>query len=68
MERNLGYIDIFIRLTLVLILSALLFWEVVPNSLFLIFLVPAGTLFLTSLVAFCPIYTALGINTFKKSS
>lgn len=67
MERNLGNIDKIIRLTVVFILSALLFWEVVPSSLFLILMVPAGILFLSSLVGFCPLYTAFGIDTSNKS-
>lgn len=67
MEKNLGIPDQVIRITLAVVFTALLFSEVIPQSMALIILVPAGILLLTGCFSYCPLYTAFGIKTGKRS-
>ncbi|SDL17757.1 Protein of unknown function [Salinimicrobium catena] len=62
MERNIGIPDKIIRISLALVITGLLFKGIIPESLALIVLVPAGIFLLTGLFEYCPLYTAFGIR------
>lgn len=67
MEKNISIPDKIIRISLGLFIALLLFSEIIPATLALIVLVPAGIFLLTGLFGYCPLYTAFGINTGKNS-
>lgn len=66
MKKNMGNADRIIRLIVAVIISVLVFAEVIPGTLGVVLLVLAGIFVLTSLISFCPLYTLFGINTCKK--
>lgn len=65
MEKNLNIPDKIIRISLAIVISVLLFSQVIPQELALIVLVPAGIFLLTGIFSYCPLYTAFGIRTRK---
>lgn len=65
MENNLSLPDKIIRISLAIVISGLLFSEVIPPNLALIVMVPAGIFLLTGIFGYCPLYTAFGIKTGK---
>ncbi|HER40692.1 MAG TPA: DUF2892 domain-containing protein [Salinimicrobium catena] len=65
MENNLSIPDKIIRISLAILISVLLFSEVIPHNLALIVMVPAGIFLLTGIFGYCPLYTALGVRTGK---
>ena len=62
----MGTTDKIIRITLAALAVVLYFLVPVKGILGIVLLVIAGTLVLTSLISFCPLYPVLGINTGKK--
>ena len=65
MENNLSIPDKIIRISLAIVISVLLFSEVIPSNLALMVMVPAGIFLLTGIFGYCPLYTAFGIRTGK---
>jgi len=55
MKKNMGTIDKVIRIMVAVVIAVLYFTHII-----------AGVFILTSLVSFCPLYTALGIKTTKQ--
>jgi len=66
MKPNVGTVDKIIRIALAVLVAILYFTNVVSGTLGIILLVLAAVFVLTSLVSFCPIWAALGVNTGKK--
>jgi hypothetical protein len=66
MKKNVGTIDIAIRLLIAALVIVLYFTHVISGTLAIILMVIAGILVLTSLFRVCPLYLALGINTRSK--
>lgn len=66
MKKNMGNADRIVRLILAVIISVLVFAELIPGTLGVVLLVVAGIFVFTSLISFCPLYTLFGINTCKK--
>ena len=66
MKTNMGIIDRVIRIVVALIFVGLYFANVVTGTLAIVLLVLAGVFTVTSLVGFCPLYWAVGINTLGK--
>lgn len=62
MECNVGIPDKIIRLSLALVIAGLLFIGIIPESMALIALVPAGIFLVTGIFSYCPLYTAFGIR------
>jgi hypothetical protein len=62
MECNVGIPDKLIRISLALLIAGLLFIGIIPESMALIALVPAGVFLITGIFSYCPLYTAFGIK------
>ena len=63
MKKNMGTIDIAIRLVIAAIVIILYFTHVISGTIAVILLIFAGVFILTSLLSFCPLYLPFGINT-----
>ena len=63
MKKNMGTIDIVIRLLIAAFVIVLYFIHVISGILAIILLIFAGVFVLTSLLSFCPLYLPFGINT-----
>ena len=63
MKKNMGSLDIGIRVTIAVILAILYFTNVVTGTLGIVLLVVGAVFILTSLVKFCPMYVIFGIST-----
>ena len=59
----MGSADRIIRLVIAAVLGFLFYNGTITGTLGIVAVVAAGVFALTSLVSFCPLYTALGINT-----
>jgi hypothetical protein len=66
MKKNVGPIDIVVRLMIAALLIILNFTNVITGPLAIIVWIFAGILILTSIVSFCPIWLLIGIDTRKK--
>lgn len=66
MKRNMSNVDRIIRTVLAAVFAYLYFSGMVSGVLGIVLLVLAGVFLLTSLVAFCPLYTPFKISTYKK--
>lgn len=66
MKKNMGNADRIIRLIIAAVIAILFFTNVITGTLGIILLILGGVFVLTSLVGFCPLYTAIGINTCPK--
>ncbi len=65
MKKNMGTLDMAIRLIIAVILAVLVFTGVVTGTPGIVLLVVAGVLVITILTGFCGLYTLFGINTCK---
>jgi len=63
MKKNIGNTDKIVRLLIAALIAVLYFTGTISGTLGLVLLVMGGVLALTSLVCFCPLYAALGLNT-----
>ena len=63
MKKNMGTIDIAIRLVIAAIVIILYFTHVISGTIAVILLIFAGIFILTSLLSFCPLYLPFGIST-----
>jgi len=63
MKKNMGQFDRIVRVVLALIAVFLFYNKIVSNTAGIVLLVFAFVLLSTSLLAFCPLYTLLGIKT-----
>ena len=66
MKRNMGTIDIAIRLVIAAIVIILYFTHVISGTIAIILLIFAGVFILTSLLSFCPLYLPFGFSTQSK--
>ncbi len=66
MKKNMGTIDIAIRLVIAALVIILYFTHVISGTIAVILLILAGVFILTSLLKFCPLYLPFGINTQEK--
>jgi hypothetical protein len=66
MKKNMGIIDITIRLVIAALVIVLYFTHVISGILAIILLIFAGIFILTSFFSFCPLYLPFGISTRKK--
>jgi len=66
MKKNMGTIDIVIRILIAILIAILFFTKVITGALGIVLLVLAGIFILTSLLGFCPLYLPFGINTKEK--
>jgi len=68
MKKNMGGLDRTIRIIFAVVIAILYFTEKIEGTLATVLIVLAAIFVLTSVINFCPLYTALGINTGKKDS
>ena len=66
MKKNMGMIDISIRLTIAAVVLVLYFTNVISGVLGWILLAFAGIFILTSVLSICPLYLPFGISTRSK--
>jgi hypothetical protein len=66
MKKNMGTIDITIRLLIAALVIVLYFTHVISGTLAIILLIFAGIFILTSFLSFCPLYLSFGISTRSK--
>ena len=66
MKKNMGTIDIIVRLMIAAIVAVLYFTNVLSGIPGIILLIIAGVLTLTSIFSICPLYLALGLSTRSK--
>ena len=66
MKRNMSNIDRLIRVIVAGVFAYLYFAGIVTGTLGIILLVLGAVFLLTSLVAFCPLYTLFKFSTYKK--
>jgi hypothetical protein len=66
MKKNMGIIDIAIRIVVAVIIAVLYFTHIISGMFGIILLIFAGVFILTSLLGFCPLYLPIGLNTRKK--
>ena len=66
MKKNMGTIDIVIRIVIAILIAILFFTKVISGALGIVLLVLAVIFILTSLFGFCPLYLPFGINTKEK--
>lgn len=66
LTKNVGKIDRFVRIGIVIIISLLITFNVIQNTtVAIVLLALAIILLVTSFINFCPLYTLFGINTCK---
>jgi hypothetical protein len=63
MKKNMGTVDITIRLLIAALVIILYFTHVISGTLAIILLIFAGIFILTSFVSICPLYLLFGFNT-----
>ncbi|MDA3883845.1 MAG: DUF2892 domain-containing protein [Bacteroidales bacterium] len=70
MKTNVGKKDAYIRLVIAVVLLLAGILNIVPGNWWIVTTAIAAILFLTSVIKYCPLYSALGIQTCpqKKSS
>jgi hypothetical protein len=66
MKKNMGMIDISVRLVIAALVIVLYFTNVISGTLGIILLVFAGIFILTSFVSICPLYLPFGFSTRSK--
>lgn len=66
MKKNMGSPDRIIRLVIAIVIASLYAGGIITGTLGVVLLIVAIIFTLTSLIGFCPLYTALGIRTSKK--
>lgn len=68
MKANMGSGDKLVRLLLAIVLILLFYFEVLTGTAGIVALIVALVLTVTSLINFCPLYSAFKINTYLKRS
>jgi hypothetical protein len=68
MKKNVGFADRLIRTVAALVLGSFYIIKGVTGTAGILLLVLTGLLLLTGLAGFCPLYSALGISTGKKTT
>jgi len=70
MKKNMGNADRMIRLSIVIAIVALSYFNIIEGTLANVLLALAGIFLVTGLLGYCPAYSAFGIKTcsFKKTS
>ena len=66
MKKNMGTIDITIRLVIAALVIVLYFTHVISGILAIVLLIFAGIFILTSIFGICPLYLPFGISTRSK--
>ena len=66
MKKNMGIIDITVRLVIAALVIVLYFTHVITGIVGIILLILAGIFILTSLFGVCPLYLPFGISTRSK--
>jgi hypothetical protein len=62
MKKNMGTADRIIRVIIAAIVAILYYTGTISGTLGIVLLLLAGIFVLTSIVSFCPLYAAFGMN------
>ncbi len=65
MKKNMGTIDRLVRVVVALLLAVLIIQGVINGIWAVVLGVVAGVFLITSILAFCPLYTIFGIHTLR---
>lgn len=68
MKKNMGFLDVTIRLVIAALIVGLYMGDLINGMLAVVLLVLAAAFLLTSSLGFCPLYVPFGISTRKKSN
>jgi len=68
MRQNLGTMDRGIRVFVAIAISILFFSETISGTIGIVLMIFAGVMLLTSLMGYCPLYSLLGISTYKNKN
>ena len=70
MKKNMGKADRLIRFLIALAIALLYYFKIIEGTFANVLLALAGIFLATSLIGYCPAYSAFGIRTcsFKKTS
>lgn len=63
MKSNIGLFDRIVRIVVAAIIATLGYLNIVTGVVGIVLLAIAAILLLTTIIGFCPLYGALGINT-----
>lgn len=66
MKKNVGVVDMVIRVVLAAVAAVSYFGGYVPGRKGLVVLALGAILLITGLIGFCPLYTIFGISTKKQ--
>ncbi len=66
MKKNIGKVDMWIRILIALVLGILVIAGVVKGTLAIVFVILALVSLITGVVGFCGLYTLLGFTTCPK--
>jgi hypothetical protein len=66
MKKNIGSTDKIIRISAAIIVAILYFTKTINGTAAIVLGIVATILLLTSFINFCPLYTILGTNTYKR--
>ena len=66
MKRNMSNIDRIIRIVIAALFAYLYFGGAVTGTVGVVLLVLGGVFVLTSIIAFCPLYTPFKFSTYKE--
>ncbi len=67
MKKNMGTVDLGIRLALAIVVAILYFTGKISGVVAIVLGIFAIAFFITSLIGYCPAYTPLGIKTLKEN-
>lgn len=65
MKKNMGTTDKSIRVVIAIAIALLYYFNIIEGTLAYVLIALAIIFLLTSFISFCPLYTALGMNTCK---
>jgi len=65
MKKNVGNIDLAVRLIIAALIAVLIFAKVITGTWIVVSAILTLILVLTGFVRFCPLYSLIGVNTKK---
>jgi hypothetical protein len=68
MKTNMGIADRLVRLVIAVAIAGLYVTDIITGTWATVLLVVSAVFAITSIVAVCPLYTLLGINTCRKDT
>lgn len=63
MKKNMGKLDVIIRITIAIAIIGLYVTEIISGTLGIVLIVLSIVFIVTSIIGFCPLYILFGIRT-----